>query len=327
MKLNKLLLSAFNLNLSHSERTERAKIEAAIPFFLPAVTPLKIRAFYEDNWAVPRFQRLQEQAAAIPEIYRLRREIKATLKYLSRKNEDPIHWQKIYEKTKKLAEAEHLLRKKRLLSMHQSFAMLGSMIKLTLVMGFLLNHQLILPALFSLVALTCLVLLPLYLNTMQDDNEITELVLTAAENAGIQLDITPRGNISDTHSLISLLINLKHDADKIKNITASEIPHDFCCAITHDIMTDPVYSKQNPMRFEREAILNWLEKRAIHPATEHALSPKDLIRDFPLKRRIDAYVDTEIQKHEQALTQLSIFKPEEQTNTAGLNLSTPQSTL
>jgi len=104
-------------------------------------------------------------------------------------------------------------------------------------------------------------------------------------------------DITDSTSLISLLINKENNAQKLERLNVPSIPNDKCCIITGEIMTDPVYSEEKSDRFERLAILQWLEKRNIHPCTNQPLYAADLKRDFPLKLAIDKFTNDHVIMH------------------------------
>ena len=314
MKPDKFLLRMLGFTLDNSEYLELQKIKRATPFIPLDTTPQQIKAYYISFWVLPRVQYLKQRAKKSHHIYSLRNKIKANLRYLSVSSDTPmLVWKETYYTAKKLAKAERSLLKFRLLTLKHQIDAYTSFLHLLFGVSLFLDWSYF--KLYVLLALTypfLLDLLVIYAIKAEPDDEMIALVLEEAEAAHVPFDAAAGEAIMDEHALITQLINVKSNADEVAIIDDIEVPYDFCCAITHDIMTDPVYSLENPTRFERRAVLKWLTQRNIHPCTEDYLFPDELIRDFPLKRRIDAYVDTEIQKHEQALTQLSIFRPEEQ---------------
>jgi hypothetical protein len=155
-------------------------------------------------------------------------------------------------------------------------------------------------------------LVEFFLNLILSHHDLSDEVLRLALDAGVDLCATGQ-MLADSSSLISHVINRRNNGTAFDAINHMEVPLEYCCAIGKDVMTDPVYSKQNPERFERTSILAWLAIKATHPVTGGALSADDLKRDFPLKLKIDAYVDDKIEAHQKdkiaqkALPGLSLF--------------------
>jgi SUMO ligase MMS21 Smc5/6 complex component len=76
---------------------------------------------------------------------------------------------------------------------------------------------------------------------------------------------------------VSLLLNSPYEFD---------IPHEFICPITHEIMKNPLMSRYGQI-YERDAILTWLSKHNnLCPLTRQVLTVSDLIRHRSLKARI-----------------------------------------
>jgi hypothetical protein len=148
----------------------------------------------------------------------------------------------------------------------------------------------------------------------------TNAILSAAADAGVELNklnLTSGEMLKDSNSLISLLINNVSHSNQREKITDLDIPDEYICPITRNVMIDPVYSDHNPQRVERTAVLYWLQKRNIHPYTSCPLFEDDLKRDFKLKLKIDIFLEDKSQKNStkgsnQTLIGLSIFKPQTQ---------------
>lgn len=65
-----------------------------------------------------------------------------------------------------------------------------------------------------------------------------------------------------------------------------EPPQEFVCALTMDVMTDPVVSRYG-QNFERTAILQWLARgNATCPMTRQPLKVSDLVSNHQLRARI-----------------------------------------
>jgi hypothetical protein len=79
------------------------------------------------------------------------------------------------------------------------------------------------------------------------------------------------------------------DAAKV-SIGFVAIPHNhFLCALTNEIMEDPVVTKED-INFDRKAILRWLEEKGdVCPITKKPLTPAGLIPNGKLKFEIDQW--------------------------------------
>jgi U-box domain len=66
-----------------------------------------------------------------------------------------------------------------------------------------------------------------------------------------------------------------------------DIPHEFICPITQEIMKNPLMSRYG-QTYERDAILTWLSKHNnLCPLTRQLLTVSDLIRHRALQARIE----------------------------------------
>ena len=128
------------------------------------------------------------------------------------------------------------------------------------------------------------------------NSPIMDEVLSAAKSAGVDLTKLSDKSLANSNSLINKLLNKDNNVQALEKINCTDVPEELCCIISMAAMTDPVYSEQHPMRFERAAILEWLQKRNIHPYTNQPLYIGDLKRDFALKRDIDKFVKKQQRK-------------------------------
>lgn len=122
-------------------------------------------------------------------------------------------------------------------------------------------------------------------------------VLSSADIVGFNLQVNPEEFLADSNSLISVLINKENNASELDPAESDRLPENMCCMITGEVMTDPVYSDEKSARFERLALLRWLEKRRSHPCTNQPLDISELKRDFSLKRDIDKFIKYEIKNY------------------------------
>ena len=71
---------------------------------------------------------------------------------------------------------------------------------------------------------------------------------------------------------------------------AAEVPDDYICPITAEIMTDPV-STMDGFTYERTAITEWLRTNNTSPSTGAALESKTVIPNLSLRSMICAFTD------------------------------------
>ena len=64
-----------------------------------------------------------------------------------------------------------------------------------------------------------------------------------------------------------------------------EVPVEFLCPITQDIMTDPVVTTDGHT-YERAAIQNWFKRKNTSPVTNERLSSKTLTPNITLRKLI-----------------------------------------
>lgn len=87
-----------------------------------------------------------------------------------------------------------------------------------------------------------------------------------------------------------------HIANGIKSLMFSltknecQVPEDFMCPITHEIMTDPVLCEDG-FSYERTAILEWFSKdKMTSPMTNSVLTSTTVFENDKLKREIENYL-------------------------------------
>lgn len=85
-----------------------------------------------------------------------------------------------------------------------------------------------------------------------------------------------------TNGLKSLLFSLtKNELD---------VPEDFICPITYEIMTDPVMCEDG-FSYERAAIMEWFDKdKNTSPMTNSVLTSTTVFENDKLKREIENYL-------------------------------------
>ena len=67
---------------------------------------------------------------------------------------------------------------------------------------------------------------------------------------------------------------------------ASELPEEFFCSITQEVMKDPVFCSDGHT-YERAAIEEWFRSNDTSPLTNARLASKDLVRNHALASQID----------------------------------------
>jgi len=76
--------------------------------------------------------------------------------------------------------------------------------------------------------------------------------------------------------------------DVINELDEEDDPEEFCCPITHDIMDDPVIA-EDTYTYERQAIVDWVEKNGTSPITREPIDKNILIINRALKNQIEQY--------------------------------------
>jgi len=91
----------------------------------------------------------------------------------------------------------------------------------------------------------------------------------------------------------------KSNADLIGSFDDPNIPEEYLCQITQEIMTNPVYDKNHTQyKFERSEILKALSIKEQNPYTRTALHETDLIDDLELKGKINLFINSLYQGYE-----------------------------
>lgn len=83
------------------------------------------------------------------------------------------------------------------------------------------------------------------------------------------------------------------NSTKLANYPDLEIDDEFICAISREIMTNPVYDPNYPQqKYDLLVIREWLKEHPTNPMTRTELSLDSLVYDEGLKQRIDDFVDS-----------------------------------
>jgi len=72
--------------------------------------------------------------------------------------------------------------------------------------------------------------------------------------------------------------------------TSEDVPPEFLCPITHDVMRDPV-STADGHTYEREAIARWLENRRTSPKTNEPLESVVLVANLSIRSLISTWME------------------------------------
>lgn len=75
---------------------------------------------------------------------------------------------------------------------------------------------------------------------------------------------------------------------------SKQIPADWFCPITGEVMTDPVIATDG-QTYERKAILSWIEKSDRSPTTGEALASNNVVPNLALKSTIEKMLPEYIQ--------------------------------
>lgn len=85
------------------------------------------------------------------------------------------------------------------------------------------------------------------------------------------------------------------NARKLDKFKGLEIEERFLCGITHEVMTHPMFDKNNPhQKMDCRALLKWLGESETHPFNRSELQRSDLEYDEKLKVEIDQFVTATI---------------------------------
>jgi hypothetical protein len=72
-------------------------------------------------------------------------------------------------------------------------------------------------------------------------------------------------------------------------MSALEVPYDFLCPITQEVMKHPVMNKYG-INYERRAILEWLNENNTCPMTRNPLRPSMLLPNVRLETEVRAWL-------------------------------------
>ena len=86
------------------------------------------------------------------------------------------------------------------------------------------------------------------------------------------------------------------NSERIKHLDALDIPNEYICPISFDIMTDPVFVTAHPeQRFERSYIEQSLRLKPENPLTREPLSLDGIQADVTMKNEIEQYIQEQLQ--------------------------------
>lgn len=73
----------------------------------------------------------------------------------------------------------------------------------------------------------------------------------------------------------------------------AQVPSEFCCALSYNIMTDPVFLPDDPTgtKYEYQWLRTWLEQHPNHPYSRQPYQVYDIQHDDNLRNTIREYVD------------------------------------
>lgn len=308
MALSDKIIWALGLVLDVSEAVELRKIDEAIrqePYTNPIYILLRDDV-YRDY--------LVERREKTVDVYRLRSEARVILNHAIASVDNQAKWDEAYRIAQTTVTAERLLlslRKNEVKVQIELFRCGITVIRALSIAWLMLSnannvqYKLSLGEIFLVSKLIKALSLCILL-AEPSSYDVIEAVLDAANRTGIRLDINIGERLADSNSLICNLINIENNAEKSVKLGGVQIPDEFICPITFDVMTDPVANIHSQHRFERTAILEWLQQKATNPSTTLPLCSDDLRRDFKLKRKIDNFIEHGCQNK---TSQLSIFKP------------------
>lgn len=137
------------------------------------------------------------------------------------------------------------------------------------------------------------------------NNELT--FATQLDETGTKVRIIRR-NIMSVGKLIELLKNENNKVidpeELLKYIDENEIPHEFYCIISQDIMKDPVKTKDG-FTYDRESIQRWLATSWKSPLTGLELESKALVPNDELKIQIEEFYKKLEEKHKESQKEIN----------------------
>ena len=101
-----------------------------------------------------------------------------------------------------------------------------------------------------------------------------------------------------SHASMALaLTEMASNEYKLRDYADLEIPDDFMCTISHEIMTNPVYDPAYPQKkYDLLVIKTWLINHDTNPYTRTPLRLDNLVYDETLKIQIDDFVSEKIKQ-------------------------------
>uniref|UniRef100_A0A182PHG7 U-box domain-containing protein n=1 Tax=Anopheles epiroticus TaxID=199890 RepID=A0A182PHG7_9DIPT len=122
-----------------------------------------------------------------------------------------------------------------------------------------------------------------YVNCLAINSDSSVVASGSNDRTIVVWDLTSRlSTSSHITGIRSLLFSLA--------MKTSEIPLEFTCPITHELMKDPVYAEDG-FTYERSAIREWFSReKTISPMTNLELSTDELVENGKLKQQIEDYM-------------------------------------
>jgi len=122
-----------------------------------------------------------------------------------------------------------------------------------------------------------------YVNTVSWNNDSTIIASGSNDRTVIIWDLTGK------HSLDT---NMVEATSALFNLASNhvDIPLEFICPITHELMKQPVLASDG-FSYEKSAIIEWFDRgNSTSPMTNIELESKDLSENGSLKEKIDDYL-------------------------------------
>lgn len=138
--------------------------------------------------------------------------------------------------------------------------------------------------------------------TLDWDQSERKIKFIKDSSFGIQIDNKERLirrkviTIKELQQLFFTLNNLPIDVSILPEICNNEIPYEFICSISQDIIIEPVKTIDG-FTYDRQSIEKWFKKSNISPLTGLELESKILIPNLDLKKRIKNFTILTLQKN------------------------------
>uniref|UniRef100_A0A182T5L9 U-box domain-containing protein n=1 Tax=Anopheles maculatus TaxID=74869 RepID=A0A182T5L9_9DIPT len=122
-----------------------------------------------------------------------------------------------------------------------------------------------------------------YVNCLAINSDSSVIASGSNDRTVVVWDLTSRLSLnSHITGIRSLLFSLA--------VKTADIPLEFVCPITHELMKDPVYAEDG-FTYERSAIKEWFTReKAVSPMTNLELSTDELVENGKLKQQIEDYM-------------------------------------